>query len=514
MSCYIGIDAGTSGVKTIVINEEGKLLGSGYQECDLITPQPGYAEQYPETWWRALNLSVRQAISMSGKRDEIRGIGFSGQMQGCTLLDKDMRPIRNCILWLDQRSSDEVKDIENILTEDEMFEIANNYCLNSYWAPKLLWIKKNEPDNYDKIYKVLFPKDYLRYRLTGEIATDVSDASLSFFEDVPGRKWSDILLEKIGISNDIVPENLYESSDIAGYLLPSIAEEFDLPAGIPVVAGAGDQQAGAIGSGIVRNGVIGSAIGTSGVIFGCSDKPFIDRQRRAMFSMAHAVPQKWSYLGLVLSAGGSFKWLKNLIFADDKYVIPVGCQNTFEYMDKLAEKAVSGCEGLIFLPYLNGEKTPHDDANARGVFFGLSYRHSIVDICRSVMEGVTFALRDTIEICRELDVDIEEVRATGGGSKSSLWRQIQADIFRTKVISMNLEEGPAAGAAILAAVGAGSFACIEEACDAIVKIEDVTYPIPENVKIYNEYYDTYKSLYSTLKNVYSSHSDIVNKYFD
>jgi xylulokinase len=285
-----------------------------------------------------------------------------------------------------------------------------------------------------------------------------------------------------------------------------------LRAGIPVVAGGGDQPAGGVGTGVVRTGTIGVTIGTSGVVFGCLDKPLTDDKERAMYSMAHAVPNKWCFLGLVLMAGGSFKWLRDTLFADKKSELALAGRNVYDYMTTLAEKASAGSEGLTFLPYLNGDKTPHDDVNARGVFFGLSYRHGLGEVCRSVMEGVSFALRDTVEICRGYGLNVTEVRANGGGAKSALWRQIQADIYNANVVTMNMEEGPASGAAILAAVGAKRFKSVEEACDALLYITDITEPVAGNVKIYDEYYAIYKALYPALKNLYQLQADNVNKF--
>jgi xylulokinase len=455
MNCFMGIDAGTSGVKVIIIDETGDVRGTGYHECDIITPKPGWVEQAPESWWDACQKAVKQAVQLSGCGKNVAGIGFSGQMQGCTIMDKNMDPIGNCIIWLDQRSSEEVADIERITDEEETLKITTNYCLNSFWAPKLFWLKRHRPKDFEKIHKVFFAKDYLRYKMTGEIAADVSDASLSFLMDVANRRWSDEMFSKLGLKKDIAPEKLAESAEVVGQLKAEVADDWGLTPNIPVVAGGGDQPAGGVGTGIVRPGIIGASIGTSGVIFGCTAEPFLDDKKRAILSMAHSVPDKWCFLGLVLTAGGAFRWLRDTFFADKKSEMQRENQDIYKYMDGLAEASPVGCEGLTFLPYLNGEKTPHSDENARGVFFGLSYRHTIHDICRSIMEGVTFALRDTIEICRELGQPVSEIRANGGGAKSPLWRQIQADIYKANVVTMNIEEGPAAGAAIMAAVGAG-----------------------------------------------------------
>jgi xylulokinase len=512
MECFLGIDAGTSGIKAMIIDEKGNNRGIGYCECDIISPNPGWAEQNPKTWWHACDIAVKEAVLKSGCGKDIKGIGFSGQMQGSTFINKNLEPIGNCIIWLDQRATQEVKEIEAIIPANEMLNITANHCLNSFWAPKLLWFKKNEPKAYENIYKILFTKDYLRLKITGELATEVSDASFSFLMDVEGRKWSKEMFSKLGIDSDIVPDKLAESCDVVGRLKKDIAIEWGLHEGIPVVAGGGDQPAGGVGTGVVKTGRLGATIGTSGVVFGCCDKPFKDVKNRATYSLAHSVPGKWCFLGLVLTAGGSFKWLRDTIFADKKTSLAAEGKDIYDYMTGLAARSAPGCEGLVFLPYLNGEKTPVSDENARGVFFGLSSRHSQNDICRSVMEGVTFALRDTIEILREFGTDINEVRANGGGAKSDLWLQMQADIYKANVVTMNMEEGPAAGAAIMAAVGSGAFATVNEACDSIVRIKKVTEPNRENVKKYDDYYQTYGALYPVLKDIYKKQASNVGKH--
>lgn len=512
MRCFLGIDAGTSGIKALIMDEKGQVQGVGYHECDIITPRPGWVEQDPHDWWKACSLAVKQAVSQSGRGADIVGIGFSGQMQGNTMLDKHGEPIGNCMIWMDQRASEEVAEIEAIISGPEMLEITANYCLNSFWAPKLLWLKKHKPRDFERTDKVLFTKDYLRYRMTGEMATEVSDASLTFLMDVPNRKWSDTMFKKLDIPDYLVPQRLAESTEVVGQLRADVASDWGLKAGVPVVAGGGDQPAAGVGTGIVRSGTIGVTIGTSGVVFGCSDQPFIDQKKRATFSMAHSVADKWCFLGLVLTAGGSFKWIRDTLFADKKKQMAALGQDVYDHMTHLADQVSLGSEGLVFLPYLNGEKTPISDENARGVFFGLSYRHGLGDLCRSVMEGVTFALRDTIEICREFGMDVQEVRANGGGAKSQLWRQIQADIFNANVLTMNLEEGTAAGAAIMAAVGSGDFPGVVQACDALLKVTSVTEPIQANVDAYNDYYQTYKALYPSLKEHFHQQAQKVEKY--
>ena len=513
MAYFMGIDAGTSGIKAAVISEQGEIAAIGYEECDIITPKPGWVEQDPELWWQACGKAVRQAVAKSGVGEQIEGIGFSGQMQGCVLIGKDGKALGNCLIWLDQRSTPQVKQIEQLISEEEMLGITGSYCLNSYWAPKLLWLKEHRKAEFDQAEAVLFAKDYLRYRMTGEIAAEVSDASLSFLLDVPKRTWSWEMIRKLGIPEKIIPKRLTESQEIVGNLREKVAKDWGMKPGIPVAAGGGDQPAGGVGMGIVKEGMIGSTIGTSGVIFGCTDQPFVDRQKRTVMSMCHSVPDKWCFLGLALASGGSFKWVRDTLFAEKKAEMAAKGLDVYDYMTGLAEQVKPGSEGLTFLPYFNGDKTPINDENARGVFFGLSYRHGLGALCRSVMEGVTFSLRDTIEICREKGMKVTEVRAAGGGAKSALWRQMQADIYQARVVTTNMEESGCAAGAIMAAVGSGCFQTVKEGCGAMLRVSSVTEPIEEHVKIYDEYYETYRNLYPALKDSYARQAGIVARYF-
>lgn len=515
MSCFLGIDAGTSGIKAIVLEHTGKLLGMGYAECDLITPRPTWVEENPIDWWNACDAAVAQAVAKSGKGKEIVGIGLSGQMQGCTLLDKDNQPIGNCMIWLDQRASAIADELNSRIPVEEILDINSNYCLPSYWAPKLIWLQRNRPKDFEKIHTVLFTKDYLRYRMTGEIATEVTDASCSWLLDMKRRRWSDRMFEATGLPRSIVPERLLESQDVAGYLLPEIAEHWGVKAGTRIAAGGGDQPAGGVGSGVIRSGTIAVTIGTSGVVFGCCDTPFVDKKRQAMYSLCHSVPGAYSFLGCTLGAGGSFKWMRDTLFADKKAALAAEGKDVYDYMTSLAGVEPVGSEGLCFLPYMSGESTPYVDPDARGVFFGLSYRHGLGAMCRAVMEGVTFSLRDTIEILRETGgLSVTEVRAMGGGAKSKLWRQIQADVYNATVVTMNMEEGPAAGAAIMGGVAAGFYKSIGEGCDSILKVATTTEPITKNVEILNEYYQTYHALYDDLKERFASQVRTVGKFMD
>jgi xylulokinase len=514
MKCFLGIDSGTSGVKAIIINEKGETLGVGYKECDLITPRPLWVEQDPNDWWTACEYAVKTAVAKSGLGLQVEAIGLTGQMLGNTMLDGDLKPLGNCMIWLDQRATEERDFIETQLGIDHMLDINANYNLTGFWAPKLMWVKKNRPDIFDKTRMVLFPKDYLKLILTGEPTVEVTDASGTFLMDMAKRDWSDEMFAVCGIPRDIVPSKIYESCDVVGYLREGIANLLGLRPGIPVVGGGGDQPAGGIGNGVYKEGVVSATIGTSGVVFAATSKVITDRQRRAALAFCHSAPETWCFFGCTLAAGGSFKWLRDTIFADAKQAHANRGMDVYDLMTDLASQAQPASEGLTFLPYLNGERTPYPDENARGVFFGLSYRHGLKEMCRSVMEGVTYSLRDTIEILREFEVDVTEVRASGGGAKSALWRQMQADIYNADVVTTNLQEGPSAGAAIMAAVGSGYFSSVGEACDCIVKVVSRTEPIGKNVDLYEDFYQTYRCLYPALKDAFAVQNNRVNRWFE
>jgi xylulokinase len=354
-------------------------------------------------------------------------------MLGSTLLDKDNNLLGKCIIWLDQRAVEEVEWIKEKAGMDLLLEKTSNIPLTGYWAPKLMWIKRHQPEVFEKIAQVLFPKDYLKFMLTGEISLEVTDASGSYLFDVANRKWSEEMFEICELPRHIVSDNVIESQEVAGFLKADVAEELGLKAKIPVVGGAGDQPACGLGSGIYKEGIVSATIGTSGVVYAATNKPIPDVKQAAALSYCHSVPDTWCLLGCTLAAGGSFKWLRDTLFANERDMMKQEGKDVYMLMTDIASKAHIGSEGLVFLPYLNGERTPYPDPYAKGVFFGLSYRHGLNEISRSVMEGVTFGLRDTIELLRDANVSVSEVRASGGGAKSSLWLQIQADIYNANI---------------------------------------------------------------------------------
>lgn len=512
MKYFLGIDSGTSGVKAIVVGEDGTSAGVGYEEIDVITEKPMWAEQNPKDWWKACKNAIKQAVLESGVSKDIYGIGVTGQMLGSTLLNKDKEPVGNCIIWLDQRAVDEVEWIIKTAGMEFLLDRTSNIPLTGYWAPKLMWIKKYQPELFEQIDQVIFPKDYIKFKLTGQISLEVTDCSGSYLFDVAHRQWSDEMFELCGLPRSIVSDNVIESQDIAGYLRKDVADELGLKDAIPVVGGAGDQPACGLGSGVYKEGIVSATIGTSGVVYAAANKPIPDVNQAAALSFCHSVPDTWCLFGCTLAAGGSFKWLRDTIFANERDAMKNEGKDVYALMTELASKASIGSEGLVFLPYLNGERTPYPDPYAKGVFFGLSYRHGLSEISRSVMEGVTFSLRDTIELLRDADVSVSEVRASGGGAKSPLWLQMQADIYDASIVTTNVSETGCVGAAMLAAIGAGHFKDAEEACSRVIKPISVTEPNQNNVRKYEDFYKTYRGLYGTLKETFASQAKIVEKW--
>lgn len=503
----LGIDIGTTGTKVVLINEEGKVVGSTTEEYPLYTPQPGWAEQNTEDWWRATKAAIRAILFQSRIHPrDIKGIGLSGQMHGAVLLGKNHEVLRPPILWCDQRTAAECQWITE-KAGNELKEITCNPALTGFTAPKVVWVRRHEPEVYHKIDKILLPKDYIRFRLTGVFATEVSDASGTLFLDVKKRKWSEEILSLLEIPMKQMPE-VYESPIPSGEITKEAARETGLHPGTPVVGGGGDQAAGAVGTGVVKSGIISSTIGTSGVVFAFTDEVKIDALQR-VHSFCHAVPGKWHIMGVMLSAGGSFQWFRNQLGGLERELARILEIDPYEILTQEANRAPVGSEGLIFLPYLMGERTPHANPNARGGWIGLTMRHTKSHLARAIMEGVTYGLRDSLEIIKELGTPTQQIRASGGGGKSSLWRQIQADIFGCEIVTINATEGPAFGVALLAGVGTGIYSTVEEACEKTIKITSHTQPIEKNVHLYEEYYRIYRSLYPPLKPVFDALSRMV-----
>jgi xylulokinase len=511
MSYFLGIDVGTTGTRAVLINEKGKVIGGQSADHEPIsTPQPQWAEQNPENWWAATQLAVGQVLQNSQVQgDEVRGIGLSGQMHGLVLLDKRHQVLRPSIIWCDQRCQAEADQITHRVGYERLIQVTCNPALTGFTAPKLAWVRHHEPKIFGEIDKVLLPKDHIRFCLTGQFASEVSDASGTTLFDVVERRWSREIMKVLDFNPDWFPE-VHESVTISGQLSTAVADSLGLKAGTVVVGGGGDQASGGVGNGIVSSGTVSSTIGSSGVVFAFMETPARDEKGR-VHTFCHAVPQKWHVMGVTQGAGLSLRWLRDQFGAQEVSLATLLKEDPYEFLTRQASQAKPGCEGLIFLPYLMGERTPHLDPNARGVLFGLTGRHTRADVMRAVLEGVAYSLKDSFEIFREMGVPVSQVRASGGGGRSALWRQIQADIFDTEICTVATDEGAAFGAALLAAVGAGAFSSVEQACNASISLTNFTQPISAHRNLYREYYGIYRSLYPALKPSFDRVTEIVSR---
>ena len=486
MSPLVGLDIGTGGARAVAVEESGGILAEATSSYPLTSPRPGWTEQDPEEWWRAAREVLgRVAAEVGG---EVRGIGLTGQMHGSVFLDAGERPIRPALLWNDQRTARQCAEISGLVGAERLIAIAGNPALTGFQAPKILWLREEEPQNYRRVASVLLPKDYIRLRLTGERATDASDAAGTLLLDVGRREWSEEILSRLEIPRGWLPR-VYEGPEATGALRGGVASELGLPAGIPVAAGGGDNAAAAVGVGVVREGILSSSVGTSGVLFAHTDAFSPDPSGR-VHAFCHALPGAYHLMGVTLSAGGSLAWWRSTLEKD------------YEVLVEEAAQVPPGAEGLLFLPYLTGERTPHLDPAARGAFIGLTARHTAAHMSRAVMEGVVFSLRESLEILRSLGVPVEEVRATGGGARSPLWRQLQADIYNTPIRRTTADEGPAYGAALLGGVAAGAYRDVQEAVASCVRLrEELTEPDERRSKAYEEHYAVYRSLYAANREV-------------
>ncbi len=499
MSVYLGIDIGTSGTKTIAMQEDGKILATATENYPLYSPKPGWSEQEPEDWWQACVKGIQSVVAKANlKPDSIKGIGLSGQMHGSVFLDKKKEVIRPALLWNDQRTASECAEIEELAGgRKKLIKMVANPALTGFTAPKILWLRNKEKKNYDKLAQILLPKDYIRFRLTGEYATEVSDASGTLLLDVAKRQWSSKLLDKLSIDPALLPK-VYESEVVSATLSSQAGEILGLPAGVPVVGGAADNAAAALGSGIVKKGAVFASMGTSGVVFAHSDEMAFDEHGR-VHTFCHAVKGKWCVLGCILSAGGAMQWYRNQLADAEATLAEKEGRDVFDVLTQQASMAPIGSEGLFFLPYLTGERTPHADPYARAAWVGMSLRHGKSHLVRSVMEGATYAMRDALEIVKGMQIPVKEIRLTGGGGKSPLWKQIQADIYGQAVSTINAEEGPAYGVALLAATGTGAYKSVEEACKATISVVESTPADKANKKAYDKFYPLYQNLYASLK---------------
>ncbi len=484
---YIGVDLGTSAVKLLLMEGSGKIVNIVSKEYPLSFPKPGWSEQKPEDWWTQVVAGIKELIAGSDA-SQIAGISFGGQMHGLVILDENDNVIRPAILWNDGRTTEECDYLNNVIGKDKLSEYTANISFTGFTAPKILWVKKNEPDNFAKIKKIMLPKDYIAYKLSGVHCTDVSDASGMLLFDVKNRTWSKEMCEICSVSEDQLAK-IYESYETVGTVLPEVAKELGIPETCKVVAGAGDNAAAAVGTGTVGDGACNISLGTSGTVFISSKKFGVD-ENNALHSFDHA-DGTYHLMGCMLSAASCNKWWMDEIIRTTDYA---GEQKG---IDKLGENHV------FFLPYLMGERSPHNDPNARGTFIGMTMDTSREDMTQAVLEGVAFALRDSLEVARSLGIDIKKTKICGGGAKSPLWKKMIANIMNLDVEVIESEEGPALGGAMLAAVANGEYESVEAAAAAIVKVTDTVHPEAELVAKYEEKYQQFKAIYPALKPVYA-----------
>ena len=500
---FLGIDVGTGGTRALIIDERGRVVASGTEEhAPFAAPQLGWAEQNPEDWWRACGLAVRRALDVSGTRgDEIACIGFSGQMHGAVLLDAHDEVVRPALIWCDQRTEPQVQELADLFGTDRLIQLTCNPPLTNFTLTKLLWVRENEPRNWERVAHVMLPKDYVRFQLTGERAIDMADASGTLLLDVAKRQWSSEVLSRTGIDQQLLPA-LWESAEVCGRVSTRGAEATGLSAGTPVVAGAGDQAAGAVGMGIVRPGTVSATIGTSGVVFAATSVPALDPKGR-IHTFCHAIPGRWHVMGVTQAAGLSLRWFRDR-FGGGVAVSNSNFNDGRDPYARLCEEAAAappGSDGVFWAPYLMGERTPHCDPHARAALVGLTATHTRAHVIRAILEGVAFSLRDTFTIFGEMNVPVDRIRLGGGGARSPLWRQIQADVYGHVVEVVQAEEGAAYGAAILAGTGAGNWRSVDEACDAVVHTTHKIQPDSNSSAILDEAYRTYRRIYPALQQI-------------
>jgi xylulokinase len=489
MAYFLGIDTSTTGSKALVIDERGEVIAVASSPHTLQTPRPLWSEQDPSEWSEATSASIRSALEQAGLGgEEIGAVGLTGQMHGLVLLDEAGNVLRPAILWNDQRTQKQCDEIHARIGKDKFIQITGNVALTGFTAPKILWVKENEPDVYASAKHVLLPKDYIRYKLTGEYAMDKADGAGTVLFDLKSRDWSDEVLSALEIPRGWMPET-FEGPEFTGYVNEEAESLTGLKAGTPVAAGGGDQAAQAVGVGAVEPGIVGLTVGTSGVVFATTPSALIEPEGR-LHAFCHAVPGLWHFMGVMLSAAGSLQWYRDTLAPNV----------SFDELLKEAETIPAGSEGLQFLPYLSGERTPHPDPFARGAFIGLTIRHHRAHMTRAVLEGVAFGLKDSFTLIQNAGLGaITQVRASGGGTKGALWRQILASVLEAELVTVNTTEGAAYGAGLLAGVGAGAWADIPSACHDSVKITGSTQPVSSDVEAYHQAYPLYRELYPALK---------------
>jgi len=498
MRHFLGIDVSTTGSKALLINEQGVVISTAVSPHTLSTPKPLWSEQDPLQWWSATCNSIREVLKNSGVNPEaIAAIGLTGQMHGLVLLDENGEVLRPAILWNDQRTQVQCDEIHQRVGHKRFIQISGNSALTGFTAPKILWVAENEPEIYARARHVLLPKDYIRYRLTGEYAMDKADGSGTVLFDLKSRDWSQELLDLLAIPHAWMPPT-FEGPEFTGRVTNQASRETGLALHTPVAAGGGDQAAGAVGVGAVEAGIIGLTVGTSGVVFSSNTKPLIEPEGR-LHAFCHAVPGMWHFMGVMLSAAGSLQWYRDALAPG----------MSFDDLLKEAEKIPAGSEGLFFLPYLSGERTPHPDPDARGAFIGLTLRHQRGHITRSILEGVGYGLKDGFSLIQNSGVGaIREIRASGGGTKGALWRQILASILGSDLVTINTSEGAAFGAALLAGVGAGAWLDVQAACRQTIRVTGKTSLDPKMAEVYTKSYKQFTTLYPILKDSFKKISTL------
>jgi xylulokinase len=502
MPTYVlGVDVGTGGTRAVILGKEGHVLASATEEHEpFASPRIGWAEQSPEDWWRACGIAVRKALARAALRgDQISCVGFSGQMHGAVMLDESDEVVRPALIWCDVRTEKQCKELTEKIGAEQLIRLTCNPALPNFTLTKILWVRENEPDNWKRVRSMMLPKDYVRFRLTGDKAIDVADASGTLMLDVANRRWSREVLQAAGLEGSLLPR-LFESPEICGKVSAAGATATGLHPGTPVVAGAGDQAAGAVGMGIVTPGAVSATIGTSGVVFAATDRPSLDSRGR-LHTFCHAVPGRWHVMGVTQAAGLSLRWFRDRFSAGAHGASGNDERDPYDRLTAEAAAVPPGSDGLLWAPYLMGERTPYLDPEARAALIGLTASHTRGHVVRAILEGVAFSLRDSFTLFAEMGVPVRNIRLGGGGARSPLWRQIQADVYGHEVEILEAEEGAAYGAAILAGVGAEMWSSVDTACNEGVKVAQRVRPQPAAVERMNQSYEAYRRMYPAIASV-------------